>query len=84
MKLNSISLGLAAANTAAIFWLACSAIVALLPAMSMNMGGYMMHADFSSMNWNMSLFGFLSGLILWTLSVGIFASLMAAIYNRLI
>ena len=83
MKLDSIYFGFAAAYAAAIFWIACSALVLMLPAMSMGMGGYMMHADFSGMNWHMGLIGFLFGLILWTLTVGIFASLMAAIYNRL-
>jgi hypothetical protein len=50
----------------------------------MNMGGYMMHADLSGMDWHMGLAGFLFGLFLWAFSAGIFASLMAAIYNRLI
>jgi len=84
MKLDAAKFGLAAAYAVAVIWVFCSVLVALLPGMSMNMGGYMMHADFSGMSWHMGFAGFLVGLILWSLSAGIFGWLMAAIYNRLI
>jgi hypothetical protein len=84
MKLDAIKFGLASAYAVSIVWIVCSLLVLLLPSMSMNMGGYMMHANFSGMNWHMGLAGFLFGLFLWAFSAGIFAGLMAAIYNRLI
>ena len=82
MKLDSLKFGLAAAYAVAIVWVICSLLVLLLPGTSMNMGGYMMHADFTGMNWHMGLTGFFLGLVLWALIAGIFASLMAAIYNK--
>ena len=84
MKLDAVKFGLAAACAVAIIWVLCSLLVALLPGMSMNMGGYMMHSDFSGMTWHMGFTGFFLGLILWTLTAGIFAWLMAFLYNRLI
>ena len=83
MKLNAIKFGLAAAYAVAIIWVFCSLLVVMLPGMSMNMGGYMMHSDFSGMSWHMGVSGFVLGLILWSLTAGIFAWLMAAIYNAL-
>jgi len=83
MKLNAIKFGLAAAYAVAIIWVFCSLLVVMLPGMSMNMGGYMMHSDFSGMSWHMGAAGFVLGLILWSLTAGIFAWLMAAIYNTI-
>lgn len=84
MKLDAMKFGLAAAYTVAIIWVFCSLLVVMLPGMSMNMGGYMMHGDFSGMSWHMGFAGFFLGLVLWTLTAGIFAWLMTEIYNRLI
>ena len=84
MKLDPFKFGVAAACAVAIIWIFCSLLVISLPGMSMNMGGYMMHADFSEMSWHMGVTGFLFGLVLWALSAGIFASLLAAIYNKFV
>lgn len=84
MKLDANSLGLSAALTAAILWVFCSVIVVVIPGMAMNMTGSMMHADFAGMQWSMSLVGFFVGLVIWSVFAGVFAWLMAAIYNRLI
>ena len=82
MKLNANAFGLAAAVTVAILWLLCSLIVALMPGMSMMMSGYMMHTDFSGMQWDMHLAGFLAGLVIWSVFAYIFGWLMALVYNR--
>ena len=84
MKLDPIKFGVAAACAVAIIWIFCSLLVISLPGMSMNMGGYMMHADFSGMAWQMGMTGFLAGLILWTVTAGVFAWLLATIYNKLV
>lgn len=84
MKLNATKFGLAAAFAISIIWLFCSLIVMMSPGMSMNMGGYMMHADFSEMAWHMEFSGFLFGGILWAVSAGALAGLGAAIYNKLV
>lgn len=84
MKIDSAKFGLAAASAVALIWIFCSLLVALLPGMSMSMSGYMMHADLSGMSWQMGFAGFLFGLILWSISAGVFASLMGTIYNKLL
>ena len=83
MNLNATKFGLAAASAVLVIWLFCSLIVLMSPGMSMNMGGYMMHSDFSGMAWHLGFSGFLYGGILWAVSAGVFAWLMAAIYNKL-
>jgi hypothetical protein len=83
MNLNATKFGLAAASAVLVIWLFCSLIVLTSPGMTMNMGGYMVHADFSGMAWHLGFAGFLYGGILWAVSAGIFAWLMASIYNKL-
>lgn len=84
MTLNASKFALAAASSVAIIWALCSLIVMLIPDMSMHASGYMMHADFSAMQWQMHFTGFFIGLILWSVAAGVFAWLMATIYNRLL
>lgn len=84
MKLDEVKFGLAAAFAVVIIWFFCSVLVLSMPGMSMSMGGYMMHSDFSGMSWHLGMAGFAFGAILWALTAGIFAWLMAAIYNRLL
>ena len=83
MKLNASAMGMAFAIVTAILWIVCSLIVVLLPHMSMNMSGNMMHADFSNMQWNMNIYGFISGLIIWSVIAGISGWLAVTVYNRL-
>jgi membrane associated rhomboid family serine protease len=84
MKLNANAFGLAAAVTVAILWILCSLIVVTMPNMSMNMSGYMMHTDFGGMQWDMHLTGFLSGLVIWTVTAYASCGLLAIIYNRFV
>lgn len=84
MKLNAVKFGLAAAYTVTIIWVICSVLVVMFPGMSMSMGGYMMHADFSGMAWQMGIVGFVAGLILWAAIAGVFAWLLASIYNKMV
>ena len=82
MKLNANALAIAAATTTAVLWILCSLIVVLLPEMSMNMSGYMMHTDFADMQWSMNVTGFIVGLIVWSLFVGVAAWLLSVFYNK--
>lgn len=84
MRLSSFKFGLAAACAVGVTWIICSITVLLLPSMSLNLGGYMMHVDLSSMSWQMGFAGFLLGLILWSLLAGVIASLTAIIYNEFV
>lgn len=87
MKFDAIKFGLAGGISTAIIWVICSALVALSPDMMWNMTEQMVHMDFQSlshdMNWSLSMSGFVTGLIVWSVSVGVFLWLIAASYNYL-
>jgi len=82
MKLDEKSLGLAAAASFAVLWVICSGLVALSPGYMMGMSGHMMHADFASMQWALTVPGFVYGLILWSVLAGVSGWLIAYFYNR--
>ena len=79
--INEKALGLASAATAAVFWFICSLLVYSMPNMTMNVTGYMAHADLSAMNWHMPFFGFLNGLIVWSAACGLFGWMVGVFYN---
>lgn len=81
MKIDPVRLGFATAAAIAIAWTICVALVAGLPGMSMTMAGSMMHADFASMHWVLSPYGFVIGLLAWSVSGGLTAALVALFYN---
>lgn len=83
MKINSLNFSLASAITTAIVWTVCSLMVWMMPGAMMNTTGHMVHMDISKFGWMLSPVGFLWGLIVWGISAGIFAWLLAAIYNAL-
>ena len=73
---------MASAVTAAVFWFICSLLVYSMPAMTMNVTGDMVHADFTAMNWHMPFYGFVTGLIVWTVVSGLFGWMIGIFYNR--
>jgi hypothetical protein len=83
MKFNSVKFALAATLTTAIIWVICSLLVFLLPQATIMASGDMIHMDIQDMMWSLTLSGFIKGLILWSLSVGLSAWIFAVIYNRL-
>lgn len=83
MKINSLNLALASAITAAVVWVICSLLVWMMPGAMMNMTGNMVHMDMSKSGFVLTPLGFIWGLIVWSISAGIFAWLLATIYNRL-
>ncbi len=83
MKINSLNLALASAITTAIVWLICSLLVWMMPGSMMNTTGNMVHMDMSKFGWMLSPLGFFWGLIVWSLFAGIFAWLLATVYNFL-
>jgi hypothetical protein len=68
-------------GTTAILWVICSALVALLPGVSLTMSGHMLHMDVSTYTWTLTLGGFLFGLIIWTICAAVAGWLIALIYN---
>ena len=84
MRLDPLKFGTATAVASALAWLICSLAVWSMPAMSLAMGGNMMHMDLSQFGWHLTLAGVLAGLVAWLIVAGIFGWLLAAIYNRLL
>lgn len=84
MKINSIKFGIASAFSFFILWIICSLLVIIMPAETMKISSYMLHADLSSLKWNMKISGLFIGLISWTITAGIAGWLIATIYNKLL
>lgn len=83
MKINALKFGLAGAITAAIVWVICSVFVWMVPGGMTNITTNMMHMDMARSGWTISPLGVVWGLIAWSLFAGIFAWLLATIYNLL-
>lgn len=84
MKLNEKAFATASAATTLILWLVCSLLVAVMPAMSMQASGSMMHMDLSTMEWSMTFPGFFVGLLIWSITAGVVGWLFAYLYNRFV
>ena len=83
MKINALNMALASAITAAGVWLICSLLVWLLPGPMMSMTANMVHMNMGKSGFVLSPLGVIGGLIGWSLFAGIFAWLLATMYNRL-
>lgn len=83
MKINPLNIALASATTTAIVWVICSLLVWLMPGAMMNLLGNMMHMEMGKGGWILSPISVIWGLIAWSLFVGIFAWILATIYNVL-
>ena len=81
MKINALNLGFASAITTAIAWVICYLFVWMMPGPMMGMTGQMMHMDMGQIGWMLSPMGFIWGLVAWSIFAGIFAWLIATIYN---
>lgn len=84
MKIDATKLALATASVFAVLWIACSALVAVLPAPMMQMSGHMMHAELGHMTWNLRWGGFFTGLILWSGVSALTVWMIATFYNRML
>jgi len=83
MKINPTSFAFAGAITAAILWTVCALLVWMMPGSMMNTTGSMVHMDMNSSGWVLTPMGFIWGLVVWSIFTGVFAWLLAFIYNRL-
>ena len=83
MKINALNLALASSGTTAAVWIFCSLLVWILPGPMMNMTGHMVHMDMNRLGWMLSPSGFIWGLVVWSIFAGIFAWILATIYNLL-
>lgn len=83
MKINTVNFAIASALTAAALWIICSLFVWMMPGGMMNLTTSMIHAELGRSGWTISAAGVVWGLIAWSLFAGIFAWLLATIYNML-
>lgn len=84
MNLNTYKFCLASAISFSIIWIVCSLLVWFFPEMMMSMAGDMLHADLSSIDWQLSFRGVLTGLVAWAVTAGVIGWLLAFFYNRLL
>ena len=84
MKLNTNKFALSTALSFSLVWIICALLVWLLPGPMMSMSGAMLHMELSTMAWELSLSGVISGLFGWALLSGGIGWLLAFVYNRLV
>lgn len=84
MKFHTCNFAIAAALTSAIIWIICSLLVLSLPQMTMMLSGDMMHMNTQDMMWTLTLTGFIKGLVLWSITIGLSAWIFAVLYNSLL
>lgn len=75
---------IASALCAGLFWVGCSALVALFPNLMVQMTAHMFHVDLTQIGWTLTWFGFLIGLLAWVTLAGGAGMLLSVIYNRLV
>ena len=83
MEIDAMKLAIASTVVFAAAWVICSAFVISMPSAMMQMSGYMVHADFGQMGWQLSVVGFVYGLLAWSLGADLITGATAAPYNRL-
>ena len=77
------SLFIATAIMSALAYIICVVFIALAPKATMTFFGYIFHADLSSIVRSISFDSFLVGLAAWSIGTGLYAALIARLYNRL-
>lgn len=83
MNIHAVKFGISCGLAAAILWVFCSALVALLPGAMLSMSGNMMHMQLGSLGWHLTIAGVVSGLVAWTVVSGIAGWVVISIYNRI-
>lgn len=83
-RLNPRSLFTATGIISGAFFIACFLSLAVAPQPAMSFFGYILHADLTSISRPVSLGSFVIGLLVWSLGTGVYAALIARIYNRLL
>ena len=84
MRLDSRAFGLAAATVAAALFTLCALAVALAPTATTALASTLIHLDLSGMTRTISWASFFSGLVCWTLGVGLVFAAVGGLYNRFV
>lgn len=83
MKLKERSLFLATAITTGIVFLLCSLVVTLAPRPSWAFFSYILHTNLTGIAQKLTWGSFITGLLVWSLGTGLYAAVVARLYNRL-
>ena len=83
MKINPLNFALASTITAAVVWTICSLLVWMMPGAMMNMTTNLFHMEMAKSGFTLSPLGVIWGLVAWSLFAGIFAWILATVYNLL-
>lgn len=81
--LRARSLFTATAVMSALVYIICVVFIVFAPQATMTFFGYILHADLSSIARSISFNSFIVGLLTWSLGTGLYAALIARLYNRL-
>ena len=83
MRIEPKAFGYAAGVTAALLSTVCAAFVALAPATAATLFGFVVHMDVSSLEPRVTWTAFLTGLLFWSVFVGLAFAFAAWLYDRL-
>jgi hypothetical protein len=82
--LRSRSIFIATAIMSALAYIICVVFIVLAPQATMTFFGYILHADLSNIARSINFGSFMVGLLTWSLGTGLYAALIARLYNRLL
>jgi hypothetical protein len=82
--LRARSIFIATAVMSALAYIICVVFIVLAPQATMTFFGYILHADLSSVARSVSFNSFIVGLLTWSLGTGLYAALIARLYNRIL
>lgn len=83
MKLSARALFLATAVTTGIVYLLCILFVLLAPRLTMAFFSSILHANLTGITLTVTWESFITGLLVWSIGTGLYAALLAQLYNRL-
>ncbi len=82
-RIQPVTLGLAVAIGAAIFWTLCSIVIALAPGPMPGVTSSLFHVR-GGFELGVSWTGYFVGLAAWSVAAGVFAWICAALYDRML
>lgn len=84
MKNHTLRVAVAAAGATGLLWVLCSLVFLYQPEMMIRLTGHMLHADLSSISFNLSWTGFFVGLLGWMVTAAAVALTSIGLYSLLI
>ena len=82
MRFDSRAFGLATGTVVAVLFTLCALAVALAPSATTTLASALIHLDLSGMARTITLGRFVTGLVCWTIGVGLVFYAVGRLYNR--